>query len=603
LPRLKSLKVQPGHSINASGWDQISSLSQLESLWIPNSSAESAQANEDAHKAAAAALGRLKQLRQLNVENANLPPLPPMPNLEYAVLDTLKSLEQNLKNLAEFSPNLQEISLRPYDGFQLTTGMRDALRRMPSLRTIWIQTGQEPESKVLTPQIAILRASLPGVSVRRGEYSRFRSIGLFVFAVTMFWPGLIVTVHRTMMQSMPLAAYMPRYERPHVFWPLTAAAILVVVFLIVSYFFDIAWYAALAIGLSGVFFSSPPAYDWHPRMKQIVEWVSAILLIGVFLILFSLKTAPLFAEEFLEGELPLLAFSMICVGAILLPFKVFGATKQYRLWAQLETLIIPGLAQGMEQYGKAVPRSGKSRNPVVWLQDGLRSRRLQRSRTQSFTTKLMAATTSATGRFLLFLFIATALLLLHGFVLAINHAHSMPVLTIALLQGSLASLLITAVSWVGRRSSLALDLLRPVSRSKFWNSVRLAILMEMLPIMLITVASVFVLSWFESKSQSTPWLVLIPVVLICAIGFLAVLHAMIVWACITPRLWLALTVSLVGLMLIAGSAVATVPLIMNDGDGPPIAVCLSVFVMLSGAVAQYAISRSLPNRELGMISR
>lgn len=41
LPRLKSLTIQPQHVINAAGWDQLGTLSELKSLWIPSTSPES----------------------------------------------------------------------------------------------------------------------------------------------------------------------------------------------------------------------------------------------------------------------------------------------------------------------------------------------------------------------------------------------------------------------------------------------------------------------------------------------------------------------------------------------------------------------------------
>lgn len=434
LPRLKSLTIQPQHVINAAGWDQLGALSELKSLWIPSTSPESAQVTEDAHKAAARALGQLTKLRQLNVENANLPPLPPMANLEYVVLDATRSLEQNLKTLAEHSPRLREIALRPYAGFQLTSTMYDSLRSMPALGTIWIWTGDESESKVLSPQLAILRASLPGISVRRGEFSRFRSIGLFFFAVTMFWPYLIVAVHRSMMQSMPLAAYIPRYEGPHLFWPLMAAAVFVVSFVLVCHFFNVAWHAALAIGLSGAFFSAPAAADWNRGLKELVDWTSTFLLIGMFLLLLSLKTAPLFAEEFLAGDFPTLSVFIMGVGIALLPFRIAGATRQHRLWAQMEAPIIPGMTQGMDQYSKAVPRRETSWNLFLRLQDFMTTRRLQQSRTRSFTTRLMAATTSSNGRLVLFAFTATALLLVHRFILVIKGVPATPILGVALLD-------------------------------------------------------------------------------------------------------------------------------------------------------------------------
>ncbi len=603
LTGLKSLVVQPQHVIHADGWQDIGRLTQLESLWVQNTSVQSANESENARSAATTALSQLTKLRQLNVANASLAALPPMPNLEYVVLDAGLTLDQNLRTLAQHSPKLREIALRPYAEFELTSSMRDSLRRMPALRTIWLWSGMTSETDRLTPQIAVMRAQLPGISIRAGEYTRFRSMALFIFGVTMFWPFLIVAVHRQMMQTVPQAGYIPEYHGPHLFWPCVASGGMIILFVIVGHFFNVAWYAALALILSGIFPTAAPNDEVNRTVRMILGWTSMALTITTLSILAALKFAPLFAEEFLAGEWRGLSAGMIITAIALIPSRTSGSTRAFRVWAEVGSSTITGMVHGAEQFSSVSSQTNGVVGHVIRLQENITTRRLFRCRSKDFTSRLQAITTGTVGRFIVFGLIFAMILLFRQLVLTGPISEWSAFIAVALFQGSIMSLILTAATWRGRRHSLALDLLRPVSRHQFWRSVQTAILREMLPTILITITGAFLLIWLTAGNKAVPWPVIVPVVVLNGCGVLAMCHAMTIWVCVSPRLWFAVTLSTIGSCLVVIAAIPTVPMILNDVSSISISLLISLVVAMSGLIAQFLVRRSLPHRELGLITK
>ena len=600
LPQLKSLRIQPQHVINAEGWERIGQLSQLESLWVQNASPESANKREDAIESADRALSQLPHLRQINVANSSFSNLPPMPNLEYAVLDCSRSLEQNLKTLADHSPKLRELALQPYTGFQLTSSMRESLTRMPALRTIWIWSGVKSETDVLTPQLASLRASLPQINVRRGEYSRLRSNSVFIAFGIIVWPGLIFFVHGMLMQSLPLAAYLPGHRRPHLLWPLLCACLICVCFTLVCSYFGVAWYAAAAIGVSYVFFSNSWGSQSSRWLRLAFKTAHVILFAAVLLSVAS----PLLAEEFLAGEFPTLTAGVLAFGGVLFVLCVAASTQRHRIWTEKGSPPIPGLQFSQNNAGAALSSREQSwLSSLMCIQDAFTTRRLLRSRSQDFTTKLVAAATGNTGRIVGAIFMFLALVGVRQFVMPTRNESLTPLYAFALFQGSLMSLMLTATTWFGRRSSLALDLLRPVSREQFWRSVRIGVLRDMLPTVFLTMVGAFAMIWAEQRPSFAAWGVLCPIILLSGLGVLLILHALVVWVITSDRLWLTATVSVAVLVVVASMAVPTVPLTLTQGTGGTgIAVWLSGLLIAGGIVAQLALARILPQKELGLIS-
>lgn len=607
LSQLKSLRIQPQHLINADGWERIGQLPQLESLWVQNASPESADKRQDAIESASRVLSQLSRLRQINVVNSSFSVLPPMPNLEYAVLDSTRSLEQNLKTLADHSPKLRELALRPYAGFQLTSSMRDSLQRMSSLRTIWIWSGLKSDTDVLTPQLASLRASLPQVNVLRGEYSRLRSNSVFIAFAIMIWPWIIFSTHGFLMQSLPFAAYFPGHSRPHLFWQLLCAFLLVVCFTLVVCYFGVAWYAAAAMSLYVTFSSMLCGDQWSPWLRRTFRAAQWLLLAAMGTFVLSLVSSPLLAEEFLAGDFPTFAAALLLLGGLLIPFRTAASTQRHRAWAEMGSPTLPGMQFGLEQTGSA-SRSGSVRSNegmfsegFMRLQDLLRTRRLSNARSQNFTAKLTATTSGNAGRVFLFLVIIVGVLTLYRYLLSSSKT---PMLGVAVFQGAVMNLTVSATTWLSRRSSLALDLLRPVSRKQFWRSVRIGVLKDMLPTFLMLIVGVFALIWTEHHNPFAVWSVLIPIVLLSGIGSLSILHALVVWICVSERLWLTVTVSIIALMIVASMAVTPVPLILSKGvEGEGIAILLSALLVAGGIIAQLALARSLPHRELGMIGQ
>lgn len=602
LRQLKSLRIQPQHLINADGWERIGRLSQLESLWVQNTSPESADKMQTAIESASRALMQLPRLRQINVANSSFSVLPPMPNLEYAVLDSTRSLEQNLKTLADHSPKLRELALQPYTGFQLTSSMRQSLLRMPALRTIWIWSGLKSETDVLTPQLASLRASLAEINVRRGEYSRLRSNSVFIAFAIIVWPGLIFFVHGMLMQSLPLAAYLPGHSRPHLFWSLLCSCLICVCFTLVCCCFEVAWYAAAAISVNYVFFSNSWGSQLNRWLQTLFKTAHLMLLAAVV----SLVATPLLAEEFLAGEFPALTAGLLAFGGVLFVLGFAASTQRHRIWAEKGSPPIPGLQFGLDQataasaVGSAQVNGGTWSAGLLQLQDLRRSRHLSNTRSQNFTAKLTASTSGNAGRVLPFLLIFAGVIALYR---SLFSSSSTPFLGFVLLQGSLTSLTLTATTWFGRRSSLALDLLRPVSREQFWRSVRIGILKDMLPSVLLTMVGAFAIIWAEQPTFAV-WSVLFPVVLSSGLGALSTLHALVVWSITSDRLWLTATVSVAVLVVVASMAVTPVPLILSKGsEGEGIAILLSALLIAGGIIAQLALARTLPHRELGLITR
>ena len=165
------------------------------------------------------------------------------------------------------------------------------------------------------------------------------------------------------------------------------------------------------------------------------------------------------------------------------------------------------------------------------------------------------------------------------------------------MQATMMIIMINSMMWVGRRSAIAADFLRPISRPKFWKSLRLAILYDLAPAVFFAVIG-GLWSVYLSQKGWPPALTLVCTGLV-AMGYLAMAHGWVTLMVIGKRLWLHATMGVITMAIITGLSIAGVVMTIGKDQQPIAALACVFWVVVSGAFMQWAVARKLPDWELG----
>ncbi len=607
FPQLKSLTMQPPNLLGPKGLKRIGQLSNLESLSLENIGSSDFKAVKTAGADLHSALSKLTKLRQLNVNNtcANFDwTLPPLPQLEYVVLGFNFQLAETLETLADNSPKLHTITLTGYQDANLSDRMLAAIRKMSRLRHVYIVSSSKPKDLDETSrQLEFLRARLPGIAVHRGAYSIRRLMvcafilfqAMFISFLAWFQSGLTL--------AQPLAAVMPGHRRPHLFWPLAASFCALVVFVVGASFMGVFFPVALAMGCMGAMLVAMilPGHDLTSEWRRITSIVSTVDMLSLFTLMGVGLGLPLTMDAFLLGDYPILASLLMVWFPAAAVWKIVRTGRLHRILAESGMPGIPGLNLSMQELHNQPFKPAPGWSLAGWQLKRMETaidRRIARMDRTSWVDMLRRASPSnpgmliGIGAMVVFIVVFQSMPWMRNS----NAPKTMPY-TIGMMQAMMMILMMTAMMWVGRRSSIAADFLRPISRPKFWNALRLAIFHD------LKWGILFGLGWglfslsMANKGAISPLTVAITVT--TATGFFAFYHAWLTLIVIGKRLWLHATLAVVSSAVVTGMTVAAPVITFGEQADPLIAILLAFGVLAAGGLMQWGVARKLPNWELG----
>ena len=606
VPQLKSLEMHPPNGLNAAGWRRIGQLSNLESLTLENIGAVDGDALKTGGADLQTALSHLTNLRQLNVNNTGALnwKLPPLPKLEYVVLGYNLQWESTLETLAEHSPNLHTLALFGYQDAVLSERMLAAIRKMPRLRRVYIVNSTTAKGlDETTRQLEFLRAQLPGIAVHRGLYSLGR-LGtcaflmlqaMFVSFLAWFQSGLTL--------AQPLAAVMPGHRRPHLFWPLTASLGAMGVFVTGATYLGVFFPVALAIGCMAAMLVATilPGHDLTPEWRRITSMVSTVDILSLFTLLGVGIASPLTMDAFLLGDYPILASLLMVWFLAGAAWKIVRTERLHRILAESGMPGMPGLNLSMQELHNQPFKPAPGWSLAGWQLKRMENaidRRIAKMDRTNWVDMLRRASPANPG-----VWIGLGMMVVFTFVMqsmpAMKHQNApqgMPV-TIGMMQAMMMILMMQVMLWVGRRGSIAADFLRPISRPKFWNALRMAIFHDLKAGILFGLAGGLFAMYQQNKGTLSPFTVAITVA--AATGFFAYYHAWVTLIVIGKRLWLHATLAVVSSAVMTGMTVCAPVMTFGDHADPPIAILLAFGVLAAGGLMQWGIARKLPDWELG----
>gem|GEM_PF-1221194 len=607
LTQLKSLTMQPPNTLSPAGWKRIGQLSQLEVLSLENVGAVDQAALKTASSDLEAALSRLPKLRQLNLRNirASNWTLPPLPNLEYVVLSWNLKLENTLEALAKHSPKLHTVALSTYPDFVYTERMLVALRQMPNLRQVYVASTSHVEHVNETQrQVEFLRTRLPKIAIHRGGYSLNRiMICGYLLLLAGFLP-FVAWFQSGLTLSQPLAAVMPGHRRPHLFWPVGISLLATMGYVVVAMYVGVKLPPALAIAclISTLVATVLPGHDIRPEWRRITRLVSMVDALSLFTLLGLGLGATAKVDGFLMGDYPALANLLMVWFLFAAGWKFVRATRLHRILAESGMPGIPGLNLGMQQMYdqpfKPAPGWSLAGWQLKWMENSI-DRRISGMDRTSWTDMLRAGSPATPGVWYGVMMVVVMVLvhrLMSGMQLSGSPLEGM-LYALGIIQGSILILTTNARSWIGRRGSIAADFLLPVSREKFWVSLRMAIFHDLKSgILFGWVGGLFAV---YQGNQGAISAFSMAVTIVSVIGYFAFHHAWVTRMVISKRLWLDATLAVATSMVITGMAIGSVTLTFGEHAFPPVAILLAAGVLISGGIMQWDLARKLPDWELG----
>jgi len=602
LPALKRLWLDSA-LLTEEGWKWIGEHRTLELLslrYMSRIRGEAARFARDGRDA----LVRLPRLRSLELHC--LEPreqgsdhgvlLPRLPALETCQLGS-GNLEANLLVLADGSPNLRTLAVVTGRDTPLTLAMIASLRRMPHLRALYVVARNETnmieiDEASTRRQVADLAVALPRIRVRPGFCGPYVRDKVELAAMT--WPvavSLLFWFGVSTLLSTPLGWMLPGRLVPHLLWPVAASMVACLTFVAFCRQLGVDWLPAVAIAASAVAIASFGVQHvvWAFVMKTGVELVVPNYRIERWLI---------------EGE-PVLATGLIIGATAVIAVQLRRLTEKPRILAE----------QGREVPFGLVANAGQLRPPerLRWL-GGIGDLFTDAPIDRQITKPPPAGITTAAGFAAMLrrpqsglpvlviagLAVAVPLIIL-GFATPDRGEPSLRAVLqiLPMLPATTGALAILGGQWFRRRSSAAVDFLRPVSRPAYWQGVRWATARDLVVPATVVAYGLVVLLWCEVRGQWLPW---IPAML-GFIGFVAMAQAMLIVAATSRR---AVTVLIVaaGVVVAYFTMLFSVATAMDEVQGRMVGrrldpILLAAAVLVAGLVIRAAVLWKLEDREIG----
>jgi len=636
LPGLKRLWLPAVKSLTAEGWQRIGQHPSLELLSMSLSSFAGG-----VPEAARAALIQLPRLRYLDLflaggEHDFL--VPPLPALETIAIDQ-RSLEANLRTLANGSPRLATISLEPPWDFKLSRGMLESLKRMPNLKRLYIRSISVTRSDAGRRELARLRAELPGVSVLPGVFS-----GACVLTAVFAAPLLAAVPFAFWFQAAillgtPLGWTLPGRLAPHLFWPLAVSSVCGGLFVAVAPSLGIA--ATPAITLA-VFSTLAIPTIGRADVGVVADRISTAALALVVSIAVAawatLMQAPWVLDRWLSGDMPLQAGAILLLVTAISVWQVARYARLPRIYARQGLVNPPGLLCGpalcQQQTGSAakassrpffpwsakenaegspdrhpqLPAANNSAHGLLRLLTGYASidddidQQIGRPVPTPFADMLCRPQSRGfliAGPFFIGMGLLITLGLTRLFTQSVKGGTMIGGLHIVVFMSLQQAMLMTVVLWTQRRDSLRLEFLRPVSRSDYWRGLRQAIARDLWPPAGLGAACLALVVAQRGTSHIEP--VIVAVAIFC--GWVAGTHAILLLAAVTRRPQIVTTLAVA--LYLAAVIASMFALALSFGmigpllEGMQLEYLIAAAVLAIGFTIRSAVLYRLEDREIG----
>jgi hypothetical protein len=621
LPALERLWMTAPDVLSGEGWRRIGDRARLELLSLQNVGTCYAVGDDGFTSDGRDALARLTRLQYLELRGTGPDAgvlLPPLPALEACGIGW-RHLEENLTVLAAGSPRLHALALETFPEFQFTPGMLAALRQMPALRTVYVAAAVRPDDEpAMARQVAEVGRAVPQVRVRPGSYSakRVQAVGAATLALAgiswVFW------FQAATLLATPLAWMLPRRFPPHAVWPTAVALASGAAFFILCQSFGVAWLPALGlallacgVGLYGPVFDDTPG--WPTRLTRLTiaaDYAGGLLIGGIFI------GAAATADRWLMGYEPAAALVLVVVAAASLSWKIARVARLPRILAEggREAVVMWRVAGGQAGAWAPAARAGHA-DRRWWRPDGVIDRQLARplptaaSAAAAFADMLRRPQSRLQILLLVgFMLVASGVVTALPGILPGGDTASWPptkgwaaiVAVQFAWQAAAISLSSTAGLWWQRRSSLALDFLRPVSRRDYWLGLRGAVARDLILPMAVTAAGLVAVASWWGQGRPLPWLV-------SALGFasvIAIAHAMLLVIATSRRPLIAATTAIFVLLVAASGLFVTVLESISYGwhDAPPFPwwrpIAGAIVLPAVGLAIRAAVLSRLADREI-----
>jgi hypothetical protein len=607
LPALERLWLD-GPQVTKEGWRRIGEHPALEVLSLRNVWSGYSSGDGDFARDGRDALARLPRLRSLELYRLDLSSkfpgrdlgvlLPPLPALETCSIGPL-NLEANLRTLADGSPALQRLAVVTGPDTPFTPAMIDAVRMMSHLRELSVvacDQGYGIDEAATRRQVAEVAAAVPGVRVRPGFYEpnlwRKVSRAAFVWPLAVslfFWFGVSTLL------ATPLGWMLPGRLSAHLFWLIAASIVACAAFVALCLQLGVDWLRAVAVAASAVAVASFVVRD-------IVKYMGFLALVSMV----SNFVVPRSRVEhwLIEGD-SVAAIGMLIAATAVIATHLRRLADKPRILAEQGREVPFGLVADASQLQPPERRRWLGSIGDLFA-DATIDRQIAKPPPAGITTAVCFAEMLRRPQSRLPVLVVAGLtvavpLVILGFAMPDRGQPSLraKLQIFAMLPATAASLSMLARAWFRRRSSAAVDFLRPVSRPAYWQGLCRATARDLVVPVTVVAYGLVVLLWCEVRGQWLPW---IPAML-GFIGFVAMAQAMLIVAATSRR---AVTI----LIVAAGVCAAYVTMLfsvataMDEVQGrmvgrrlDPILVAGAVLVV--GLAIRAAVLWKVEDREIG----
>ena len=527
------------HMFTSDTLKRLGSLRKLEVLSLRHAGSTDSASLKRVDTDLREALSQLTGLKRLDLVHAfgMAAGVPPLPNLELLAIGPTLHLEQSLRTVAEHSPRLSTLVLVGYPQQTLLPGEREALRKMPHLRTVYIEGFTDAAATRET-----LRGDLPAAWFPRSVYHPRRVFGALYLVLGAMFPHMILWMQSLVCFSLGTAQILPRFRGAHLAVPAVVAVVMLTAGMGVSLWLGLAPLPAFLLLLAGAGISTnpQPLVDLTPRgtwiLRALVAWRVAV--VGTIALLVFRGKPTL--DALLLGEFAAITVTLLMIELAAWCWVIPRLVRQARVLAEVGTPLIPGLVHvdqfSMQPVAWLSPKADRSSPSDNWSDHSL-ERLLSGSR-RSLSMLLRGGNPGVVGHVraivIAFLFVSMTLVfqphLPGDFTRKLMRA-----LPFAGIQGAILFVSWVFLRWIGRRQVLSHEFLRPVSRGDYFRGLWKATSFELAQVL----AFLFVVGGVTLALQRVgplAWGSLI----IGTAGLFLVLHGFLLWTLTARRLWVPL---------------------------------------------------------------
>lgn len=604
MPQLEALILRPGTELTSQAISDLSALKQLRSLTIRAISLSNAGDNTNFPNCLSQ-LPNLRELYALGFNGAASRELPAMPELQILAADETTFRTDWISTLGTKCPKLRTLILRTTDSATPTPEQVRTLTNHPSLKSIYLNCFN-PES--VEQSLNTWRALLPGMKIQRGTYWKRRiQVAGFLSLVTMF-VSMVFWVQAGLMMSLPQSMLMPKYQAPHLFWPIAVVAVLTTAYVVIAGFYGVAFMTAALIALAATttVASGIPGQDITETRRQITRWMQkfdVVVVLGIIGLFFLLPAA---AEGFLLGDHQAVVAVCLILSIASFGWKLVRTSSLSRIAAESGMNGIPGLElSNVNNFGQNLKPANiglLGRLQLRWRERGVDHQIATMNRNDR--PGMLKAALPGAGNQLLTMVIVLAMMVsmayigvrIAGVKLRIERSQLTPIMIPITSWAVIFLMSITSIQWILRRGVIACEFLRPFSRSQFWWSLRMAIFHDL--------KYLFGVFWLATLlgpcviASQSPTILTILLSLAGAAGAFAWIHGWLLLCIIGKRLWLHSSIgcftSTFAIVLGALSPGITV----GREQNLIAAISTGVIVLLAGCLLQWSIHRKLDTWEL-----